>query len=320
MYESLKAKKRSVILDTDIGPDCDDVAALAILISYAKELDFPILGVCNCTSNIYGSATIDAIREFCSYDDFKIGMYSKPGFYSDHTRYNKYIAEKYSKKYNEGKLELLPHVTFYRKLLAEAEDDSVVLITIGMFNTLADFLKSEPDEISPLSGVELAEKKVHALVSMAAVLPAGREFNVICDYEAAKFVFDNFPKPMYLSDFKIGLSVFTGYDPADAENHKGDLLFDSFNLYTADWAKRGFNRSFDLTAVQFACEGVGDIYSLTSPGRLEFYNEAPDRLPNADATRFIEDENGNIRFMVKVADDKMIEKLLQSRMNQFYKE
>ena len=319
MYESLKTKKRSVILDTDIGPDCDDVAALAILISYAKELDFPILGVCNCTSNIYGSATIDAIKDYCGYGDFKIGMYSNPGFYEDSIKYNKFVAEKYSKRFTDGNLELLPHVTFYRKLLAEAEDDSVILITIGMFNCLSDFLKSQPDDISPLSGIELAEKKIHALVSMAAVLPAGREFNVICDYEASKFCFDNFPKPMYLSDFKIGLSVFTGYDPTDAENHKDDLLFDAYRLYTADWARLGFNRSFDLTAVQFACEGVGDIYSLTAPGRLDFFNEAPDRLPNADATRFVEDENGRIRFMVKVADDKRIEELLQERMDSFYK-
>ena len=319
MFESLKTKKRSVSLDTDIGPDCDDVAALAILISYAKELDFPILGVCNCTSNIYGSATIDAIKDYCGYGDFKIGMYSKPGFYEDSIKYNKFVAEKYSKRLADGSLELLPHVTFYRKLLAEAEDDSVILITIGMFNCLSDFLKSQPDDISPLSGIELAEKKIHALVSMAAVLPAGREFNVICDYEASKFCFDNFPKPMYLSDFKIGLSVFTGYDPTDAENHKDDLIFDAYCLYTADWARPGFNRSFDLTAVQFACEGVGDIYSLTAPGRLDFFNEAPDRLPNADATRFVEDESGKIRFMVKVADDKKIEELLQARMDSFYK-
>ena len=33
IFESLKQKPRGVILDTDIGPDCDDVGALAVLIS-----------------------------------------------------------------------------------------------------------------------------------------------------------------------------------------------------------------------------------------------------------------------------------------------
>ena len=70
MYEALKYKKRSIILDTDIGPDCDDVGAIAVLISYAKEYGNKILGICNCTSNIYGTATIDALKDYCKADDF----------------------------------------------------------------------------------------------------------------------------------------------------------------------------------------------------------------------------------------------------------
>jgi hypothetical protein len=112
--------------------------------------------------------------------------------------------------------------------------------------------------------------------------------------------------------------VFTGYDVLTKDDHKKDLIFDSYDLYTADWPQRGFNRSFDLTAVQFAFEGVSEIYSLTDKGRLEFFNEDPDHFPNPDATRFVKDEQGNVRFMVKVADDDTIARLLQSRMDQFY--
>lgn len=319
MFESLKIKKRSVILDTDIGPDCDDVGALAVMFSYARALGTPILGVNNCTSNPYGTVTIDAVREYCGMPEFAVGEYSKPGFYADHDRYNKYVAETYSTKYKNGEFKSIPHVEFYRSLLSDAEDDGVILITIGMFNAFADFLKSGADDISPLTGIELAAKKLHAVVSMAAVLPAGREFNVICDYEASKFCFDNCPVPMYLSDFKIGLSIFTGYAPEDAEKYKNNPIFDSYQLYTAAWERVGFNRSFDLTAVQFAFEGEGEFYSLTNPGRLEFFNEAPDRLPNPDATRFVECDGGRIRFMVKAASDDIIAAALQSRMDEFNK-
>ena len=319
MFESLKMKKRSIILDTDIGPDCDDVGALAVMISYAKELGTPILGVNNCTSNKYGTATIDAIREYCEFPEFAVGAYSKPDFYADHDRYNKHIAETYSTKYKNGSFTYLPHVDFYRSLLANAEDDGVILVTIGMFNAFADFLKSGADEYSPLTGIELAKKKLHAVVSMAAVLPAGREFNVICDYEASKYCFDNCPVPMYLSDFKLGVTVFTGYAPEDAEKYKNNPIFESYQLYTAAWERVGFNRSFDLTAVQFAFEGEGEVYSLTPSGRLEFFNEAPDRLDNADATRFVECEGGNVRFMIKNLSDEYIAASLQTRMDEFNK-
>ena len=315
MFESLKIKQRSIILDTDIGPDCDDVGALAVLFSYAKENHVPLLGVCNCTSNIYGSATIDALRAYCKYPEFTIGMYSKPGFYADAINYNKYIAENFSENYKNGTLELLPHVSFYRSLLANAEDDSVILVTIGMFNALADFLKSGPDKYSPLTGLELAEKKVHALVSMAAVYTAGREFNVVCDFNASKFCFENFPKPIYFSDFHIGHTVRCGWGTKEANGLSGNPIIDSYRLYNNE-EKRA---SYDLTAVQFAFEGEGELYSLTAPGRLEFFNEAPDRIPNADATRFVECADGNIRFMIKNVSDEVIAELLQKRMDEFNK-
>jgi hypothetical protein len=295
------------------------VGALAVMFSYAKENGVQVLGVNNCTSNPYGTVTIDAIREYCDFPEFAIGAYSKPGFYADHVRYNKYIAENYSTKYKNGTFKSMPHVEFYRSLLAQAEDDGVIIVTIGMFNAFADFLKSEADEISPLTGIELAAKKLHAVVSMAAVLPAGREFNVLCDYQASKFCFDNCPVPMYLSDFKVGMTIFTGYAPKDAEKYENNPIFESYQLHTASWERVGFNRSFDLTAVQFAFEGEGELYSLTNAGRLDFFNEAPDRLPDPDATRFVECEDGRIRFMVKVASDEEIAASLQARMDEFNK-
>ncbi|MBR5601843.1 MAG: hypothetical protein IKW24_04365 [Clostridia bacterium] len=61
VYNPLSLTKKAVILDTDMCPDCDDVGALVTLIDYAKQYDFDILGVCNCTSNRSGMGTIDAI-------------------------------------------------------------------------------------------------------------------------------------------------------------------------------------------------------------------------------------------------------------------
>ena len=54
--------KKNIILDTDIGPDCDDAAALAMLNLYADQGLCRILGITHCTSNPYGAGTIDAIN------------------------------------------------------------------------------------------------------------------------------------------------------------------------------------------------------------------------------------------------------------------
>ena len=100
-FEPLKKIKRSIIVDTDIGPDCDDVGALVVLHKLAKKYDIPVLGIINCTSNPYGTGAIDVINNFCSNSDIPIGMYSKPGFLCDEDTmaYNKTISERFATQY-----------------------------------------------------------------------------------------------------------------------------------------------------------------------------------------------------------------------------
>ena len=308
-FESLKVKPRTVILDTDIGPDCDDVGALVCLIHYAKKYGFKIAGICNCTSNKAGNGTIDAICRWCGIDTPYLGQWSGADFMNqpEYHKYNDTVAEKYSEAYRTGTLKTDDEVTFYRNLLSKADDDSIMVITIGMFNNVAALLESGPDDISPLTGIELVKAKVNCLVSMAAILPEGRECNVISDYKAAEVVFKEWPTAVYLSDFHIGWQVVTGYehiqDPAAIE---ANPLVMAYHLYTADWTHlplHGMNSSFDLTAIQFAVEGEGAHYALLDPVDLEFYAALEDQPELADATRAIPNPEGKFRFMKKLVPD-----------------
>ncbi len=312
IFESLKQKPLSVILDTDIGPDCDDVGALVCLIHYAKKYGFPIIGICNCTSNKAGTGTIDAVCRWCGMETPYLGQWSGPDFMNDSTchKYNDAVAEKFSEAYKNGTLKADNEVTFYRNLLSKAEDNSVMVITIGMFNNLAALLQSEADDISPLSGIELVKAKVNCLVSMAAILPEGRECNVMCDYKASEIVFRDWPTAVYLSDFHIGWQVMTGYDHIqDPETIAASPLSLAYHLYTKDWTHlpvKGMNSSYDLTAIQFAAEGEGEFYSLLDPVDLEFYAAIPERPDLPDATRAIPNPNGKFRFMKKLVEDQVI--------------
>lgn len=321
IFEGLKHKKRTVILDTDIGPDCDDVGAIAVLLSYAKEIGFPIGGICNCTSSIYGTATLDALLSYCGHPEIPLGAYSKPDFMEgeSYEKYNRYIAQTFSPKFQQQSLSPMDHVAFYRSILANAADRDVIIITIGMLNCLADLLSSPPDHYSELSGKELVAQKVYAVVSMAARYPEGREFNVHCAPNSAKSVFRECPVPILLSDFILGKTVITGFDETAEESQKNNPIFQAYKLYTLHTPGKEYckNASFDLTAVQFACEGEGELYGLGAAGYLEFYNCDPSRFPRADATRFVEQANGNIRFMTKKCSDEKLAALLQARIEQF---
>ncbi|MBQ9779813.1 MAG: hypothetical protein IJW00_02595 [Clostridia bacterium] len=320
-FEPLCQNPRTVLLDTDIGPDCDDVGALAVLIYYAKQYGFPIGGICNCTSNKAGNGVIDAVCRRCGMDTPPLGQWSGEGFMDgqEHCKYNTAVAEAHSEAYRNGTLAVDDEVTYYRKRLAEAKDGDVMVISIGMFNNLAALLESPADDISPLSGMELVKAKVYALVSMAAILPQGRECNVVSDYKSCEKVFASWPTPIYLSDFHIGVNVKTGYSHiTDPEAIMADPLPMSYHLYTKEWnwegAVKGQNASYDLTAVQFAALGICDLYDLDTPGDLEFYAEIP-ALP--DATRFVANPMGNKIFMTKKVADEVIADSLQQILNSF---
>lgn len=323
VFEPLKDKPRAVILDTDIGPDCDDVGALVCLIHYAKKYGFPIAGICNCTSNKAGTGTIDAVCRHCGLETPYLGQWSGEGFMDapSYHKYNDAVAERFSEAYKNGTLKAVDEVTFYRTLLAQAQDDSVMILSIGMFNDLAALMQSRPDAISPMTGMDLIRAKVHCLVSMAAILPQGRECNVISDYKAAQTVFAGWPTPIYLSDFHIGSDILTGYDHIQepAAILESPLVM-AYHYYTRDWThlpRKGMNASFDLTAVQFAAEGEGDFYTLLDPVELEFYAEIPDRPDLPDATRAVPTPHGKCRFMKKVAEDAVIGEALNEILRSY---
>ena len=55
-------------------------------------------------------------------------------------------------------------LTVLRETLSEAEDNSVVIVSLGFLHNIAQLLKSPADEISSLTGVELVRKKVKKIV------------------------------------------------------------------------------------------------------------------------------------------------------------
>ena len=64
----------------------------------------------------------------------------------------------------KGSWDVPTAVEVYRQVLAEAEDNSVVISAIGFATNIADLLRSGPDDKSPLTGSELVAAKVKTVV------------------------------------------------------------------------------------------------------------------------------------------------------------
>lgn len=312
-FEPLKQVPRGVIVDTDIGPDCDDVGALAVLHVLAEKYQIPILGIVNCTSNIYGCGAIDVVGKYCGNGNVPVGIYGRSGFLDgpETLYYNQYLTENfhsvYAPKNEAAGRQPEEAVALYRRLLAEAAPKSIMLITIGPLNNLADLLQSGGDAVSPRSGRELIAEKVYAVVAMAGCTEAKqREYNMICDADAAQIFLEMIPVPVVFSGFEVGLAVMSGFYGKPPENAEQNPIFQAYRLYSEKMFRNNdyINRSFDLTAVQFAFEGAGAYYRLSGPGTMKIDRGAE------NATEFVLHPEGRQYYMELACEAQVLSALL----------
>jgi hypothetical protein len=113
-----------------------------------------------------------------------------------------------------------------RKLLSEAEDGSITIVTVGDQANLARLVTSVADEYSPMNGVDLITKKVARTVVMGGrfyegwpmviysdninnVGPVTTEWNIFDHIPAAQTVAKLWPGELVYSSTEIGTYIVT---------------------------------------------------------------------------------------------------------------
>jgi inosine-uridine nucleoside N-ribohydrolase len=199
-----------IIFDTDLGPDYDDVGALAFLHAMADSGKAEILATVSSNKHELVAPSIDVINTYFGRPELLIGAPKTTGVsLGSSQHWADSIVVKYPHKTDKTS-ETEDAVTVYRKILDSQSDKSVTIVTVGFLTNLNNLLKSQPDNISPLTGKELINKKVKQLVSMAGKFPEGKEFNIYMDSTASKYVYENWPGKVIFTGFEIGWEIRTG--------------------------------------------------------------------------------------------------------------
>ena len=145
---------KKIILDTDMGVDCDDAVALAILLNkhIAGEIQ---IGCITASSTREGAtATVQAITNYYGVR-LPIGAMASPSLECDKiNNYGKAIKELYGTQDSTQDA-----VSLLRKTLAQQEGKCTIA-AIGPLSNMERLLKSGADEISPLDGEGLVREKV----------------------------------------------------------------------------------------------------------------------------------------------------------------
>ena len=261
-------ERKAVIFDSDMGPDYDDVGAIAMLHAFADSGYIRILATVASTKYKGVASVFNVLNTYFNRPDMPIGVPKNNGLeLKDWQHWTDTLLAKYPhhiKSNND-----VPEATaLYRKLLASQPDKSVTIITVGFFTNLANLLQSAPDEFSKLNGSDLVHKKVSRLVSMAGRFPSGKEFNVEKDAAASQIVFSQWPTPILLSGFEIGQKIKVGLPLISNKKISGSPVKDVFRICIPQAKEDSAGRmSWDETAVLVAVKDYRNYYT-TKGGRM----------------------------------------------------
>ncbi|MEM1443261.1 MAG: nucleoside hydrolase [Verrucomicrobiota bacterium] len=284
LFGSLQAEPLKMIFDTDMGNDIDDAMALVMIHQLAKRGAVELLAVTSTKDHESSAAYIDALNTYYGFPDIPIGVV-RDGATPEEGRYNAIAA-----KTDDDGNPLYPHdlasgrdapeaVSLLRKTLAAQEDNSVALVQVGFFTNLARLLDSPADDISPLTGKELIEKKVKRTVIMAGAFQTivhktkHLEYNVIKDIPSAKKLATNWPGELVWSGYEIGIHSTYPWESIveDYEYLENHLLKESYLMWVQNPPHD--RPTWDLSCVLYAIYPDREYFFTSPKGHVSVNDE-----------------------------------------------
>jgi len=295
-----------IIFDTDLGPDYDDVGALAFLHAMADSGKAEILATVSSNKHPLVAPSIEVINTYFGRPGLPLGAPKTEGV---NTGSNQHWADSIVAKYPHtinSTNEVADAVGVYRKILAEQPDKSVTIVTVGFLTNLANLLKSQPDNFSPLNGKDLVDKKVKQLVSMAGKFPEGREFNVYMDSTASEYVFQDWPGEIIFTGFEIGWEIRTGLRLMKSEV-KSSPVKDVFRISIPLSEEDKFGRmSWDETAVLIGVYGTEGFFETVRGKIIVNRNGSNTWEDNAEGKHIYVKQKMPVDEMSRFIEDRMM--------------
>lgn len=303
VFDELKATREKpidVIFGTDWWSDCDDVAALDILLKAHRYglIDLKAVGVSSVMP--YSAPSVKAMCEQYGLGYIPIGLDKSAERKGLLCMYQKTLAS-----YCESGItnsDCPDAYKLYRRVLASVPGKAVI-VDVGFPGIIAELLMSLPDANSERDGISLVRSKVSEIVIMGGRWDkkSGREYN-FCAYkknrEAAAYICCNSPAPVTFLGYEAGMNVITG--------GKGipGLVGKAYSSHLSPNGRPSWDPMTALYVV--AGDADGDYKKIPGTASVD---------PRSGKNRFTEDENGPHSYLSKLRDDQYYEKMINEILN-----
>lgn len=272
---------KTILFDTDLGGDCDDVLALDLLTAAHCAGECELIGVTYSADVKAAPDCIRAILKQHSMEQTPLGRrYVPDNRQKSPDIYASAVAAAFPDP-EAPRWEELPEASrLLRRLLTEREH--VTLVVTGFLSNVAALLRTGPDDLSPLTGEELVARRVDEIAVMGCNfshqsgdnpftanktdtgdLRVTPEYNIVNDIPAARYVFEHCPVPLTVCPFEVGYGMITGKPMVEAG---GGRTPDSLSYITFGAAQG--RDSWDPATALYGVYGCGKWFYRSAPGRV----------------------------------------------------
>lgn len=288
---------KEIIIDTDLGCDCDDAGALAVAFALAAGGQCDIRAVTQCTSRLDAAVAVEVMCRYYGFAHVPRGTYLPDGFLDQPDRkwVDRPLAERFMPQ-PRSKGDYEDAVAVLRRAIAQNGGGQLTLVSIGPMKNISALLDSPPDGSSSLDGYHLIREKNCRLVAMAGSFDARTkpligvaEWNIAQDAASARNVIENWPCEVVLFPFESGVDIRTGGHFCDMEVETP--LCCCYRAY-GEMPRS----SWDQCAVHFAVTGDKSLWDLSPRGRIA--------VLNSGETVFTPDKNGSRRYIIEKSRDE----------------
>ena len=286
---------RTFILGTDWGEDSDDCIAVRILARAHKKGEIKMLGIGINTLTEYSAPSLYRFLEKEGVS-IPVGVDKCCTHQLRKVTYQKRLAKETDRVNDDFE----DAVRLYRRAIAESDGD-VEIIEVGFLQVINGALNSQPDDISPKSGLELFREKVKKIWIM------GGKWNVVggAEYNLSEFPFArlaahefvaNCPAPITFLGWEVGSCVVTG-----SKLQKDDFL----HIALDDHGSGSGRESWDPMLVVLALIGDNERAGYkTVRGKAT--------IDEMGRNYFEENENGPHEYVVKAYPDEYYINIIDS--------
>lgn len=267
---------KEIILDTDIGVDCDDAIALLLLINSIKKNQCKCDTIVTSTTRIGAVASIKAISNYYGYKFDNIGKLNFPVLPCDATNI---YAKDLMDKYNCDDLAEDSTIVLRKKFVNL--HSKITYVAIGPLISLKNFLSSKADNLSPLTGQELFDMYVDELFIMSGAFNGidnscyssnnyFAEWNVLQDIESVRFVINAVKCKIVAIPFETGCFVLTGAMFTDTVNNPITDSMKKFkkNTLKSNSCEKIVRESWDPITCFVAINGTQPPLRLSQEGKI----------------------------------------------------